>query len=245
MQNSIDAMILAAGRGTRLQPLTDTVPKALVEVQGLPMLEHVALRLAEAGASRLIVNTHYLGDQVKTYLNQRDFFGLEGFISDEENQLLDTGGGLLKAAPLFRKEAPFFLHNVDVLCDADLAAMYSAASASGGLATLAVMARETSRYLLFDEIGLCGHGNEEKGTEHLARTPVGATERLGFCGIHVISPRIFDLIEEEGVFSIIPLYMRLASAGEQILPWRIDSATWIDIGTPEKLEVARKQRISS
>ncbi len=236
MTDAIDAMILAAGRGTRLQPLTDRVPKALVEVGGVPMLEHVARRLADAGTTRLIVNIHHLGEQVRDFLNKRDFFGLEGLISDEAEELLDTGGGLLKAAPLFRRTAPFFLHNVDVLCNADLKAMYSAASASDGrLATLAVMARETNRYLLFDEEGLCGHGNEERGTELLARPTVGLTERLGFGGIHVIDPRIFNLIEEQGIFSIIPLYMRLAGAGERILPWRIDDADWIDIGTPEKL----------
>ena len=244
MPHAIDAMILAAGRGTRLQPMTETVPKALVEVGGITMLEHVARQLAEAGVSRLIVNTHHLGENVERFLNERDFFGLDGFVSREE-ELLDTGGGLLKAAPFFRKEAPFFLHNVDILCNADLRAMYRAASASEGLATLAVMSREANRYLLFDEQGLCGHGNQEKGTQVLARQPAGETERLGFCGIHVISPRIFDLIEEEGIFSIIPLYMRLAGAGERILPWRIDNAEWIDIGTLEKLEKARRRYVES
>lgn len=234
----MDAMILAAGRGTRLQPLTDRVPKALVNVGGVAMLERVARRLIDAGVTRLIVNTHHLGAQVRRFLDERDFFGIEGFISEEKEEILDTGGGLLAAERLFRKDAPFFLHNVDILSDADLQAMYGAACASDGLATLAVMEREASRYLLFDQAGLYGHGNAKSGTERLAREPVGKTERLGFCGIHVLSPRIFDRIEERGVFSIIALYMRLAAAGERILPWRIDNADWTDIGTPEKLEEA-------
>lgn len=234
-------MILAAGHGSRLRPLTDTVPKALVEVGGVPMLEHVARRLIGAGTTRLIVNAHYLGEQVEHFLAERNFWGAEGFVSLESGEILDTGGGLLAAGQYFRQDQPFFLHNVDILCDADLQAMYRGACASGALASLAVMEREASRYLLFDAEGLCGHGNAVAGTEHIARPPVGATERLGFCGIHVIAPRIFGLIREQGAFSIITLYMRLAAAGEQILPWRIDNARWLDIGTPEKLEEANKK----
>ena len=233
-------MILAAGRGTRLQPLTDTVPKALVRVGGVTMLERTARRLIAAGTSRLIVNSHHLGEQVDRFMEENDFFGVEGYVSREEEEILDTGGGLLAAARFFRRDSPFFLHNVDILCDADLQAMYRAACASQALAVLAVMEREATRYLLFDREGLCGHGNAAAGTERLARQPVGETERLGFCGIHVISPRIFGLIEERGTFSVIPLYMRLAGAGERILPWRIDDARWLDIGTPEKLEQANR-----
>lgn len=239
----MDGMILAAGRGTRLLPLTETVPKALVQVGNTTMLEHVARRLIQAGTTRLIVNTHHLGEKVEEFLEERDFFGVEGFISREQEEILDTGGGLFGAASYFRQDSPFFLHNVDILCNADIGAMYQAACASQALATLAVMEREASRYLLFDEEGLCGHGNVQTGTERIARTPVGPTERLGFCGIHVISPRIFGLIEERGAFSIIPLYMRLAAAGERILPWRIDSAQWLDIGTPEKLQEAREWEV--
>ncbi|MCE2504405.1 MAG: nucleotidyltransferase family protein [Chlorobi bacterium] len=233
-------MILAAGRGTRLKPLTDSVPKALVKVGEVPMLERVARRLIVAGTSRLIVNIHHLGDQVGQFLRERDFFGVEGFISDEKDELLDTGGGLLKAAPFFRGKGPFFLHNVDVLCNADLQLMYREALRSDALATLAVMSRETTRYLLFDKEGLCGYGNEATGFERLARETKGKTERLGFCGIHVISPEIFGLIEEKGFFSIIPLYMRLVEQGNRILPWHIDTARWIDIGTPEKLQMANR-----
>ncbi len=231
-------MILAAGRGTRLRPLTDRVPKALVEVHGMPMLEHVARRLIDAGADRLIVNTHHLGEQVQNFIAERNIPGVEWFISKEETEILDTGGGLLAAQQFFSKDAPFFLHNVDVLCNADLSAMYRAASKSDALATLAVMERDASRYLLFDEDGLCGHGNRETGVERYAREPRGETQQLGFSGIHVISPRIFNHIQEDGAFSIITLYMRLAAEGKAILPWRIDEAEWIDIGTPEKLAEA-------
>lgn len=240
----MDAMILAAGHGTRLRPLTDSVPKALVEVGGAPMLERVAERLIDSGADRLIVNTHYLGSQVEQALDASGFWGVEGFVSREEPDILDTGGGLLQASRYFRGEAPFFLHNVDILCDADLRAMYADAVESGAIATLAVMERDSSRYLLFDSRGLCGHGNEATGVERLARTPVGDSVRLGFCGIHVISPEIFGRITESGAFSIITLYMRLAAEGYTIRPWRIDSgeaaARWMDIGTHEKLDEANR-----
>ena len=241
MSRSIDAMILAAGHGTRLRPLTDSIPKALVEVGNVPMLERVARQLIAAGATRLIVNTHYLGDKVRAFIESDPIPGVEWLLSEEKEEVLDTGGGLLGAQSLFAGDRPFFLHNVDILCDTDLQEMYKAACATGAIATLAVMERESSRYLLFDENGLLGHGNEMKGTERRVREPVGNAERLGFCGIHVIAPRIFETIIENGVFSIITLYMRLAAEGENIRPWRIDQARWMDIGTPEKLAEANRE----
>lgn len=241
MDRSTEAMILAAGHGTRLRPLTDSIPKALVEVGDVPMLERVARRLIAAGATRLIVNTHYLGDKVRSFIESDPIPGVEWLISEESEQVLDTGGGLLGAERLFERSQPFFLHNVDILCNTDLREMYDEACASGAIATLAVMEREASRYLLFDENGLLGHGNEMTGAERRVREPVGSAEKLGFCGIHVIAPRIFETITESGVFSIITLYMRLAAEGERILPWRIDQARWMDIGTPEKLSEANRE----
>ena len=231
-------MILAAGRGTRLAPLTDEIPKALVPVQGVPMLEQVARRLLDAGVDELVVNVHHLGRKVIDFLRERENFHVRLHVSDERDHLLDTGGGLAAAGEWRRGDGPFFLHNVDVLSDLDLQGMYREAVTSGALATLAVQARDTTRYLLFDREGLCGHGNAATGSEVLGREPSGPTERLGFCGIHVISPRIFDMITEQGAFSIIPLYLRLAAEGERILPWTIDDARWLDIGTHERLEQA-------
>src|SRR5690606_16189288 len=145
------------------------------------------------------VNVHHLGAQVIDFLKERENFGVTLHISDERKELLDTGGGLAAAEEWLRGDEPFFLHNVDILCDADLGDIYRDNLQSGALATLAVNDRDTTRYLLFDEGGLCGHGNESTGREVQAREPVGRTERFGFCGIHVISPSIFGGITESGV----------------------------------------------
>lgn len=232
-------MIFAAGLGTRLRPLTDTIPKALIEVGGVPMLERVALRLIEAGATRLIVNAHHHAGRIHEFVRERNWFGIETIISDESEMLLDTGGGLKFASRHFHRDAPFLLYNADVLSDFDLREFYREQSEKGALATLATMERPGSRYLLFDSAGLCGYGNSDRGLVVEARPVTGDLLRLGFCGVHVISPRIFELIEEEGVFSIITLYMRLVSQGERIEPFRIDGSLWIDIGKPESLEYAR------
>jgi MurNAc alpha-1-phosphate uridylyltransferase len=234
-------MIFAAGLGTRLRPLTDSIPKALVEVGGVPMLERVARRLVAAGATRLIINAHHHAGLVKQFVAAKNGFGVEALISDESGELLDTGGGLKHAAPLFRGEQPFLLHNGDVVADFDLAAFYAAHCRSDALATLAVNHREVSRYLAFDAAGyLCGYGNAATGLAETSREPAGAVERLGFCGVHVISNRIFDLISEQGVFSIIALYLRLSRQGFRIAPYSIDGSTWIDIGKPDQLAEARK-----
>lgn len=237
----MDAMIFAAGLGTRLRPLTDSIPKALVEVGGMPMLERVARRLVEAGATRLIINAHHHAELIERFVADRDGFGVETFISDEREELLETGGGLRHAARYFRKDAPFLLHNADVLSDLDLRAFYEAHCATDALATLAVNDRDTTRYLAFDEAGyLCGYGNSATGLDERSREAQGSVQRLGFCGIHAIAPRIFELITESGPFSIIALYMRLSRQGHRIAPYSIDGHTWIDIGKPEQLERAQQ-----
>lgn len=234
----MDAMIFAAGLGTRLRPLTDDIPKALVPVEGVPMLERVARRLVAAGADRLVVNAHWLGEQVARFVEERDGFGAECIVVQESGDApLETGGGLLNAAPLLRRDAPFFLHNVDVITDLPLHAMYAAHETSGALVTLAVQRRDASRALLFDDLGLCGHTDRtEKRT--LARDVEGRLETLGFTGVHVASPALLDLFEEVGAFSIIWPYLRLAARGESILPYRVDRSRWVDIGTPERLAEA-------
>ena len=233
-------MLLAAGLGTRLRPLTDHAPKALVDVGGVPILERVARRLIEAGADRLIVNLHHFGEQIREYVAKRDGFGVEVVFSEEEAQPLETGGGLLKAAPLFRRDAPFFLHNADILTDLPLTEMYAAHRETSPLATLAVMERPTSRYLLFDEVGLFGRADEKKGLRIEARPPRGEVRPLAFGGVHVISPEILDHFTESGAFSILEPYLRLAGEGMRIDPFRIDGAYWSDIGKPEQLEEARR-----
>jgi NDP-sugar pyrophosphorylase family protein len=231
-------MILAAGLGTRLRPLTDRTPKPLIPVGGVPMLERVARRLIAAGADRLIVNTSHLGEQVEAFLRERDGFGVEWHVSPEPGEPLETGGALVHGQALFRGDAPFFLHNSDVLTDAPLGAMYRAHEQGPAIATLAVMERATARHLLFDDRGLLGRTDASKGLDLRVRDAVGEVRKLAFGGIHVISPRIFRLLTERGAFSILDPYLRLAEAGETILPFRVDDYTWIDIGRPEQLEMA-------
>lgn len=235
----MEAMILAAGLGTRLQPLTHEIPKALVEVGGKPMLERVADRLIAAGAGRLIINVHHHADQVMQFLEEMDNFDVDVRVSHEPDEALETGGGLKFAEEHFDKRAPFFIHNSDIYTNIDLGELYRAHVEAGALATLAVKPAETPRYLVFDEEDrLCGYGDKE-GTEHLVVEPAGIVEHLDFCGVQVVSPRIFDLMTESGKFSIINTYLRLSKEGEQIRPHRVDGATWIDVGKPERLEEAR------
>lgn len=232
-------MLFAAGLGTRLRPLTDHTPKALIDVGGIPMLEHVAQRLIAAGADRLIINTFYLAEQIDRFVEERGGFGVETLISREEGEILDTGGGLLNAASFFRNSAPFFVHNADILTDLPLGEMYQAHVKQQPLATLAVMQRATGRRLLFDSQGLLGRVDDSKQIRIQAREPVGPVEELAFGGVHVVSPEIFGLITERGVFSVLDPYLRLAGEGHVIRPFRIDGCMWLDIGKPEQLEEAR------
>lgn len=232
-------MILAAGLGTRLRPLTETTPKALVEVGDVPMLERIGRRLVAAGADRLIVNVHHLAGRIERFLAEVDL-GAEVAVSREPGRPLGTGGGVKAAAELFRRDAPFFLHNVDILTDVDLPTMYADHLASDRLATLAVSRRETSRFLLFDDDGLYGWANERSGESETVRDPVGGTERWPFAGIHVVEPAFLDRLDEEGAFSIVTAYLRLAGAGHRIAAWDIGKATWMEVGDPERLERARR-----
>jgi NDP-sugar pyrophosphorylase family protein len=230
------AMVFAAGRGTRLKPLTDTRPKALVEIDGVPLLEITLRRLAAAGTREVIVNTHHFADQVHKFIDSRgaEHFGLWRIAVSEERDLLDTGGGLKKASWFFDDTMPFLAHNVDVLSDVDLAAFMTAHTESGALATMAAMPRETERPLLFDARGLLA-GRGTPAAPKLVRTIEGEPVALGFCGIHAISPAIFPLITEHGAFSIVDAYLRLAAHGAQIRAGRIDGARWRDCGRREDL----------
>lgn len=231
-------MILAAGLGTRLGELTRDVPKALIDINGTPILEHVARRLIDAGATHLIINVHHHADRVVGFVESRDGFGVDVSFSHEIDAPLETGGGLRHARPLFRSDGSFFLHNVDVLCDADLRALYAAHVDTGALATLAVHHRDSSRLLLFDDHGLCGR--MARGAAAEVHSVSGDPKALAFAGIHVISPALFDMIEEEGAFSILDLYLRLAAAGRPIGYHDITGALWLEIGNPQRLEAARR-----
>jgi NDP-sugar pyrophosphorylase family protein len=238
------AMILAAGLGTRLRPLTDNRPKALVEVGGRTLLEITLSRLRGFGVSEVIINVHHFADMVVDYLKANDNFGIRIEVSREE-VLLDTGGGLKKAAHFFLENSstsdePFILHNVDVISTVDLGRMVQSHAESEALATLAVQDRETSRYLLFDEqLHLCGRrAGRDQAPEMVRNTQL--TKALAFSGIHVISPRLFKVLTEEGVFSIITSYLRLAGQGERIIAFRADEYYWRDLGRPENVAQATR-----
>jgi NDP-sugar pyrophosphorylase family protein len=236
----MDAMILAAGLGTRLRPITDRTPKALVEVHGTPMLERIARRLIQAGADRLIINLHHHADQVRAFIEARDGFGVDVRLSEEPEAPLETGGGLLHAREHFRHDGPFFLHNVDIISEMDLSAMYRAHQADGGLATLAVNDRPADRVLRFDDAGLQARVNRSTGDEDTARPVQGRAREWAFVGIHVVSPVIFDLMDEPGAFSIIAPYLRLAGQGHRIVPHDVSGTLWLEIGDPDRLERARR-----
>ena len=237
------AMILAAGLGTRLRPLTDDRPKALVEVAGQTLLEINLTRLREFGIRDVIVNLHHFADMVVEYLKKNGNFGMRIEISREET-LLDTGGGLKKAAWFFEENSgnadePFILHNVDVLSTIDLPRMAQFHRETRAIATLAVRDRETSRYLLFDEKDeLCGRRAGRDGALEMAR-PSRETRALAFSGVHVISPRLLSRITEQGAFSIISSYLRLVSKGERVVAFRSDQYYWRDLGNPENVAQAQ------
>ena len=235
----MDAMILAAGVGSRLGGITESLPKALVDVGGMAMLERVARRLIGAGADRLIINISHHADQIVEFVKLRENFGVDVVFSREE-QPLETGGGVLRAAPLFRRDAPFFLYNVDVISDLDLPGMYRRHQQSGALVTLACNQRETSRFLLFDnEAGLCGRYDKRLGRGAELYTDCETFRPWAFAGVHVVSPPFLDLITETGKFSIMDSYMRLTGLGCRIELFDIGSTLWLEMGTPERLAAAR------
>ena len=236
------AMVLAAGLGTRLRPFTNDRPKALVEVAGRTLLEITLSRLREFGVRDVIINVHHFADLVEHYLEANNNFGMHIELSREDDLLLDTGGGLKKAGCFFQDQAgvedPFILHNADVISNIDLNKMLKFHMEHAALATLAVRKRETSRYLLFDSaLQLCGRKAGRDGKTELVR-PVSNPEPLAFSGIHIISPRLISMITEQGVFSIIQTYMRLAAGGEKILAFRSDEYYWRDLGKPENISQA-------
>jgi len=238
------AMVFAAGLGTRLRPLTDDRPKALVELGGRTLLEITLARLRTFGISEVVVNAHHFADKLADYLTAHGNFGMHIQISHED-VLLDTGGGLKKAAPLFLSgsgpaEEPILIHNVDVISTIDLARMEQAHQANQALATLAVQDRETSRYLIFDENGLlCGRRIGRDDTAEIVR-PLRRAKSLAFAGIHIVSPRLLAMLTGERPFAIIDSYMQLAGQRETIRAFRADEYYWRDVGRREDLEQAER-----
>ena len=229
-------MILAAGLGTRLRPLTYDLPKALIDIGGEPVLDKVARRVVAAGADRIVVNVSPHADMIREHIRKRDGWGVEVHVSEEPDGPLETGGGLRHATELFRRDRPILVHNADILTDVDLEALYSAHE-DEALATMAVREADSERYLLFDEEGLVGYAYG--GEEHRARVPRGSERRRDYMGVQVVSARLLDRFEEEGKFSIFTPYMRLIAEGERVAAFDVEGARWADIGTHEQLEEAR------
>ena len=234
-------MIFAAGLGTRLKPLTDTMPKALVSVGGDPLLKHVIIKLKNAGFERVVVNVHHFAQQIIDYLAANNNFGLDIRISDESEMLLETGGGIKKAIPLFDADSPVLIHNVDILSNVDLSAFYDLSSTNN--ATLLVSERKTKRYLLFDEqMNLKGWTNVETGEVKSPYVPldVEPLQRLAFSGIHVISPFMFPCFDEMPQrFSIIDFYLKFC-CNYPLRGYRKTDLRLMDVGKTDTLKEAEQ-----
>ncbi len=233
------AMIFAAGLGTRLQPVTQTIPKALVRLHGKPLLQILIEKLIQSGINNVLINVHHFADQVIEFVNENDSFGINIQFSDESDKLLDTGGGLKKASWFFDDGQPFLVHNVDIMSDINLIDLFNQHLSSDAIATLAVRKRETNRYLLFDENKiLCGWENVSTGEKVISKSS-NVKLQYGFSGIHVMDPEIFDYINSEGRFSIIKTYLELAKS-HKISAYDHTESIWIDLGKPKNLEQAEK-----
>jgi NDP-sugar pyrophosphorylase family protein len=234
------AMIFAAGLGTRLQSFTADRPKALVEVAGKTLLERAIDKVSKSGFEEIVINIHHFGQQIIDFLESKNNFGLTVQISDERLELLDTGGGIRKAAEFLSGDGnPFLVYNIDVLSSLDLSDLLDYHIKKGGLATLSVRKRETARYFVFDEnMLLSGWRNVSSGDEKMVHQSAGL-ENFAFSGIHLIQPEIFDLITETGKFSMVDLYLRLAQE-HNIYGFHDTSDLWMDLGKPEQLKEAER-----
>ena len=233
------AIIFAAGLGTRLKPLTDNCPKALVSLNGQPLLWHAIQKLILSGVSEIVVNVHHFGKQIIDYIHNHQF-EVPIYISDERNQLLDTGGGLLKAQQLLKGDAPIIAYNVDIVSSVNLSVIVDWHERHHALATLVVRNRQTNRYLMFDHtMRLSGWQNMATGETKIVTEEFENSTPFAFSGIQVLSPAIFDLITEHGKFSVTDLYLRLARQ-HNIMGFRDSSDFWVDVGKPGQLEIAKK-----
>jgi NDP-sugar pyrophosphorylase family protein len=232
------AMILAAGLGTRLKPLTDNLPKALVRINNQTLLEILIKKLAASGFDKIIINVHHFADQVTDYLSANKNFNVDITISDETGELLDTGGGLKKASWFFNDRKPFLVYNVDIISNIDLNKLYQFHLKSNSNATLAVRNRKSSRYFLFnEEHQLCGWKNEQSGEVKHSKPDHSNLKQLAFSGIQVIDPNIFELMPHRKVFSLVDVYLRVSSK-KKVIGFLHDEDEWIDVGKPENLTKA-------
>lgn len=227
------AMIFAAGLGTRLKPFTDNHPKALAVVNGKPLLQRNIEYLKSFGIEEIVINVHHFADQIIEFLEENNYFGIEITISDETDQVLETGGGLVKAKANFEED--FLVMNVDILTDLNLAKFIKAHQENKALVTLAVSDRNSSRKLFFNEQNeLKGWRNLKTEEEIKAVDSLDNCKDLAFSGIHVISPTLFDKITEKGKFSIMKVYMDLMKT-ESIIGFDHSGGILIDVGRPESV----------
>jgi NDP-sugar pyrophosphorylase family protein len=230
------AMILAAGLGTRFKPWTDNHPKALAKVNGVSLLERNMRYLHSFGIREILVNVHHFADQIRDAIIANDGWGNNISISDETDQVLETGGGLKKAHAFF-DQGSFILMNVDILTDMNLGKMISIHEETKPLATLAVTNRKSSRYFLFDRNNrLSGWRNTKTGEEKISISQPGLEEKA-FSGIHLISPQIFPLMHQQGKFSIVDVYLDLA-AEKTILGFDHTDSRLVDVGRTESVVMA-------
>jgi NDP-sugar pyrophosphorylase family protein len=241
--------------------VTGTIPKALVTVGGMSILERAVRRIMVLDPGLIVVNAHHHAGQIEAAVDRLneslaaetgdgrgEDSGSGGIpriiVSVEEDRPLETGGGLRHARRLFKSGRPILLHNADVITDFDLAALVTAhadaARDERAVATLAVQRRDSSRQLLFDSNGLYGRRHVIPGREEIARTPVGDTQALAFAGVHVVAPGLVAALPDRDVFSITDHYLELCAGGARIVQFNMETAGWWEIGTPERLEAARR-----
>jgi NDP-sugar pyrophosphorylase family protein len=231
------AMILAAGLGTRLQEYTKNKPKALVEVEGKPLIAHILEKLARAGYTTVVVNVHHFAQQITDYLSSNNF-GVKIQISDETSALLDTGGGIQHAKTFLDGNEPFLVHNVDIISDIDIGMMMRKHIQSNALVTLAVGNRQSSRKLLFDpHLQLAGWKNVITHETIIPDESKGNLTEYAFGGIHIMNPQIFNKIKAKGSFSIIDTYLTLCPT-EKIIGFDTSNNFVIDVGKVQNLKEA-------
>ena len=237
------AMILAAGLGTRLSPITDIIPKALVKIGDTPLLEYAIQKLLHYGFEEIIINVHHYPEKILAFLKQNNNFGAEISISDESDLLLETGGGLKKASSFFADGNPFLIYNCDIVTDLDLKSFYEYHLKQNAMCTLAVSKRENSRYLLFDkENTLCGWENRKTGEVKLARKSEGELIPMAFSGIHIMNPTAIELMPNKEVFSLIEFYLMIA--GNNIIRgFDHTFSRWEDLGKLQTLEQMQYEKL--
>jgi NDP-sugar pyrophosphorylase family protein len=233
------AMIFAAGLGTRLRPLTNNIPKALVKINNKSLLELIIKKLNSFGFTDIIINIHHFPGKIIHFLEENDYFNCNIRISDETDLLLDTGGGLVNAKSFFNDGKPFLVHNVDVLSDIDLEDLYNHHIRNNAMVTMAVSDRPTMRYLRFsDDMQLVGWENNKTGEEIVSKEVSNFT-KLAFSGVHVISPEIFNLLTKKGKFNIIPEYLELSKT-QAMLGYKHSANNWMDVGKIENIKNAEE-----